>query len=46
MPGNLRTVNTPAAQTESCFREIVQVPKATALPFKMKGMLLKALLLF
>lgn len=42
MPGNLRTINTPAAQTKSCFREIVQLLKPTDLPFKMKGMLLKS----
>lgn len=34
-------VNTPAAQTKFCFREIVWLLKATALPFKMKGMLQK-----
>lgn len=46
MPGNLRTVNTPAAQTKSCFREIVWLLNAMTLPFKMKGILPKSFLLF
>lgn len=42
MPGSLRTVNTPAAQTKIVLQKIVQLLKATVLPFKIKDVLLKS----